>query len=48
MQHPVLFDDGSGWLATRQLAKVRRAQANAGLAVYRHGLQARVQSEPPA
>ena len=45
MQHPVPFDDGSGWLATRQLAKARRAQINAGLAVYRHALEAHVQSE---
>lgn len=45
MQHPVPFDDGSDWLASRQLAKARRARANAGLAVYQHGLQARAQSE---
>jgi hypothetical protein len=44
-QSLVPFDDGSGWLTSRQLARARRAQLSTDLAVFRHGLQAQAQAE---
>lgn len=45
MSHPAPYDDGSAWTSPRQVTKARRSQANAGFAVYRHGLEAFVLSE---
>ncbi|HEV3322108.1 MAG TPA: hypothetical protein VG147_07970 [Solirubrobacteraceae bacterium] len=44
-QSLVPFDDGSGWLSNRQLARAHRAQLSTDLAVFRHGLQAQAQAE---
>jgi hypothetical protein len=44
-QSLVPFDDGSGWLTNRQLARARRAQLSTDLAVFRHGLQAQALAE---
>ncbi len=44
-QSLVPFDDGSGWLTSRQLARARRAQLSTDLAVFRHGLQAQAEAE---
>lgn len=44
-QSLVPFDEGSGWLTNRQLARARRSQLSTELAVFRHGLQAQAQAE---
>jgi hypothetical protein len=40
----LLLDD-SDWLTDRQLAKAKRAQAGAGLDIFRHGLATRTRAE---
>lgn len=42
---PVPFDEGSGWLTSRQAIKAQRARANAELTIYRHGLRAEALKE---
>jgi hypothetical protein len=44
-QSLVPFDDGSGWITGRQLARARRAQLSTELAVFRHGLRAQAEAE---
>ena len=42
---PTPFDDETGWLTTRQMAKARRAQSAAELELFRYGLTARLRAD---
>jgi hypothetical protein len=44
-QSLVPFDDDSGWLTSRQVARARKTQLSTELAVFRHGLQAQALAE---